>query len=74
MSETEQHEYESPGDYQRAPDRRCSVCGYPFDTEIHHVVPEGWCEWDMEDHDYPVDGGECRRCGAEEPWDEEDED
>lgn len=68
MKKIEMHEYESSG----KPDRACSVCGQLFDTEIHHVIPDGWCDWITEDHNY--DNGECRSCGAEEPWGDEDDD
>lgn len=66
----EQHLYESP----TLPTRGvpyCYVCGEPPNAEIHHVVPEGWCQWDEEDHDYRPGDPECRRCGAEEPYEED---
>jgi hypothetical protein len=65
----EQHMYESGGLRST-----CTVCGQMYAAEVHHVVPEGWCQWDEEDHDYQPGLLECRRCGAEEPPPEEDED
>jgi hypothetical protein len=67
----ELHEYESAGDYQRRPAKPCAVCGQPFDTEVHHVTPEGWCEWDQPEHDYGLGRLECVRCGAEEPQEDD---
>jgi hypothetical protein len=68
MSEIELHEYISTGDYEKRLTGLCSTCGQPY-REIHHVPPEGWCNWDTEDHDWPMGALECTRCGAESPVD-----
>jgi DNA-directed RNA polymerase subunit RPC12/RpoP len=68
----ELHEYVSFGDYQRRPAGLCSTCGQPYDTDVHHVVAEGWCQWDQEDHDYQMGALECSRCGAEAPAEDMD--
>jgi hypothetical protein len=67
----EQHECTSVGEYERRrPTGTCTTCGQPYDSDVHHVVPEGWCQWDQEEHAWPVGALECTRCGAEAPEDE----